>query len=57
MAVLTVVFAVKAYVLFSACYHGFCPERKPALYGILSCGIGVLLSALLSGARMPAEKQ
>jgi hypothetical protein len=51
VGVLTLVFAIKAYVLFSSCYHGYCPEKKPALYGMLICGAGVLLSALLSGAK------
>jgi hypothetical protein len=50
VAVFTLVFCIKAYVLFSACYRGYCPEKKPALYGVLVCGAGMLLSALLSGS-------
>ena len=52
LGVFTLVFTIKAYVLFSGCYHGYCPEKKPALYGILVCGAGILLAALLSGTRM-----
>lgn len=53
--VFTLVFTVKAYVLFSACYKGYCPERRPALYGILFCGAGILLAALLSGSKDVVE--
>jgi hypothetical protein len=47
MAAMTIAFAVKCYLLYTACYRGICPEKRIGIFLILlAAGIAMLASLL-----------
>jgi hypothetical protein len=57
MGVILLAFAIKTYFLFSACYLGVCPEKKPGLLLMVGSALLVLIAALFSGAKIPEEQK
>lgn len=47
--------AIRNYVLVSSCMFGECPEKQPALYGILACGIIIQIMVLFP--RLPVNNK
>lgn len=56
VAAMEVAFSVKAFLLFSACYHGICPERRAGLWLVLGMSIIVIVMALLPDLAVKEEK-
>jgi hypothetical protein len=52
VCVLIFAYALKNYFVFAACYGGFCPEIKLGLVGMLVFSLIILISSLLSGAKL-----
>jgi hypothetical protein len=47
VAAITIAFAIKCYILFTACYRGICPEKRIGIFLIpLAAGIAMLASLL-----------
>ena len=57
LGVLVFTYALKTFILFSKCYYSLCPQIKPALIGIIIFSAVILVSSLLSKARMNKETE
>ncbi|HUR09805.1 MAG TPA: hypothetical protein VM012_00460 [Flavitalea sp.] len=40
-------YAIKTYILFSACYTGICPEKKPGLWMMISAAALTLVMTII----------
>jgi hypothetical protein len=49
-------YAMKTYFIFTACYTGICPQIKAGLVGVLLCSIFMLISSLLSKAKIMSNQ-
>jgi len=49
---LTIAFAVKCYILFTACYKGICPDRKPGIFLVLIASALMTLAAVLPDTKL-----
>jgi hypothetical protein len=56
VATLNIAWAVRNYLLISACSGGECPEKKAALYILLICSIGMLAAALTPSLKLENDK-
>ena len=57
IAALLVGYAVKSYILFTSCYYGICPEKKPGVYLMLFSALLVLGASFLpANASLPERK-
>lgn len=52
---LIVAYAVKTFILFSACYRGICPDRQPGIWIMLFATVTMLVAALLPYGKLKAE--
>jgi hypothetical protein len=55
IAVLIFAYALKTYFLFAACYQGICPQIKLGLIGVPVFSFIILISSLLSKAKIKTE--
>jgi hypothetical protein len=55
IAVLIFTYSLKTFILFSKCYFSLCPQIKPALVGIVFFSSVILISSLLSKAKITTE--
>ena len=55
IAVLIFAYSLKTYFLFAACYQGICPEIKLGLIGVPVFSFIILISSLLSKAKIKAD--
>jgi hypothetical protein len=55
LAALNLAWSFRNYLLLSFCMMGECPERKPALFGLLLSAIIVMVMALLP--KIPFKKE
>jgi hypothetical protein len=53
---LNIAWAIRNYIIISACRDGECPEKKTGLYLVLLASVFMLVSALLPEVKM-TEKQ
>jgi len=56
IAVLIFAYALKTYFLFAACYQGICPQIKMGLIGVPVFSFIILISSLLSKAKIKDDK-
>jgi len=56
VATLNIAWAVRNYLLISACSGGECPEKKTALYIVLISSIVMLLAALTPKVKLEKQK-
>ena len=47
IGILLIAFGLKSFILFAACYHGICPEKKPGIYLMITCCLEMVVAALL----------
>jgi len=47
--------AVKSYILYTACYRGTCPERRVGIFLVLGGTVLVLVAALLPRLALKEE--
>jgi hypothetical protein len=56
LAALNLAWSFRNYLLLSACFMGECPEKKPALYGIVLLALLIQVMSLLPKVKLPAQK-
>ncbi len=57
VSAITIAFAVKSYILFTACYQGICPDKRAGVFLILAAPVIMLIAALLVDLPVkPAKK-
>ena len=56
ITVLTFSFAVRSYVLFTACYEGICPLKKPAILLVLIAPLAMLVCSVLPELKLKEQK-
>ncbi|HEV3250761.1 MAG TPA: hypothetical protein VGZ71_07400 [Puia sp.] len=52
---MTVAYTIKTYILFTACYRGFCPEKKVGIFLLLITSLVLLIASLLPEIRLREE--
>jgi uncharacterized membrane protein len=55
-ATIILAFAIKSFILFSSCYRGICPEKKPGIYLILVGPILMVVAALFPDLKVADKK-
>jgi hypothetical protein len=49
---LNVAYAIKSYIIFASCYHGYCPEKKIGIYLMLIASIMLMVAAVFPSGRV-----
>jgi hypothetical protein len=49
---ITLAFAIKTFILYTACYRGICPVKQPGVWLMLASAIVVFLCALLPDLKL-----
>jgi hypothetical protein len=49
-------FAIKSFILFSACYRGVCPEKKIGIYLIMAGAIMMVMAAMFPDMKLTEKK-
>ena len=49
---LNVAYAIKSYIVFASCYHGYCPEKKIGIYLMLIASILLMVAAVFPSGRV-----
>jgi len=52
---LNLAYAIKSYIIFAACYHGFCPEKRPGIYLMLIASILMMATAVFPSGKVKVE--
>ena len=53
---LTIAYAVKSYVLFTACYRGICPDKKFGIFLILISSVIMMIAAVTPDLKLRDSK-
>lgn len=56
LGAMNMAWAAKNFLIFSMCRGGECPEKQPALYGLLICAAIMLLMSLFPKMEVRQEK-
>ena len=56
LAALSMGYAVKSYILFTACYNAYCPDKKLGIYLMMASCIIILVAAILPDMKMSSIK-
>jgi hypothetical protein len=57
VSAVTIAFAFKSFILYTACYRGICPEKRAGVFLMLAAPVVILVAALLVDLPMkPAKK-
>ena len=56
LCALTIAFAVKSYILYTACYRGTCPEKKVGIFLVLVASSLMTLCAVLPDTKLKENK-
>jgi hypothetical protein len=49
---LTIAYCVKAYILFTSCYRGICPEKRTGIFLILIASGVMIIAAILPDLKL-----
>lgn len=52
---LSLAFGVRCYVVFSSCYLGICPDKKPGLFLVVIAPLIITLAAVLPDMKLKKE--
>jgi hypothetical protein len=52
---LILAYAIKTFILFSACYRGICPDRQAGLWVMLFASAAMMVAALFPGGKLKPE--
>ena len=55
MSGLNVAYGIKTFLMFGACYQGYCPEKKIGLYLMLICTIFLLIAAMFPAGEIKQQ--
>jgi uncharacterized membrane protein YfhO len=47
VAAITFAFAIRSYILFTACYRGICPEKRAGIFLVLLAAVITMVASLL----------
>ena len=53
---LNLAYAIKSYIIFAACYHGFCPEKRPGIYLMLAASALLMATAVFPSGKIKVEE-
>jgi hypothetical protein len=53
---LILAYGIKTYILFTSCYHGDCPGKKPGIYMILFLPVIIMIATLGPDLKQREEK-
>jgi hypothetical protein len=56
IAAILLAFAIKSFILFSACYRGVCPERRLGIYLIIAGPIIMVMAAMFPDMKLREKK-
>jgi hypothetical protein len=54
---LNLAYAVKSYIIFAACYHGYCPEKKIGIFLMLFSSILLMVAAVLPSGKVKQDTE
>jgi hypothetical protein len=57
VAALTIAFAIKSYILYTACYGGLCPDKRVGIFLMLGSAAIALVAALLPDLPVRTEEE
>jgi hypothetical protein len=57
VSALTIAFAIKSYILYTACYGGLCPDKKVGIFLVLGSAVITLVAALLPDLPIRTEEE
>ncbi|HEY4063952.1 MAG TPA: hypothetical protein VGM30_18725 [Puia sp.] len=46
ISAMTVAFGLKSYILYTACYRGICPDKRPGIFLVLILPVIMLIAAV-----------
>ncbi len=49
---LNLAYAIKSYIIFAACYHGYCPEKRIGIYLMLFSSILLMAAAVFPSGKV-----
>jgi len=49
-------FAIKSFILYSACYRGICPEKKEGIFVMLAGSVLMVLAAMFPDLKLSDKK-
>jgi hypothetical protein len=47
VAAITLAFTIRCYILYTSCYNGICPEKKPGIFIALAAAVVTMVMSLL----------
>lgn len=53
---LNLAYAIKTYIVFAACYHGYCPEKRVGIFLMLITSILLMLTAVFPSGKVKVEE-
>jgi hypothetical protein len=56
VAAITVAYAIRSYILYTSCYHGICPEKRPGIFLVLLGAAIAVAAALLPDLPVKEEQ-
>ena len=56
IGILLIAFGLKSFILFSACYHGICPEKKYGIFLMVVSCFGMVCCALMPDGKVKDEQ-
>lgn len=57
VAAITFAYAIRCYVLFTDCYRGICPEKRPGIFLLLLASAVALTAALLPDVAVKQDQR
>ncbi len=56
VAAIVLAFSIKSYILFSACYHGICPQRKFGIFLLLLAPVVIVIASIFPDLKLKDKK-
>lgn len=52
VAAIVLAFSIKSFILFSACYHGICPEKKLGIFLVIIAPVIMVIAAIFPDLKL-----
>ena len=49
---LNLAYAIKSYIIYAACYHGYCPQKRTGLYLMLFASVLLMVAAVFPSGKV-----
>jgi hypothetical protein len=56
VSAMTIAFAVKSFILYTACYKGICPDKRAGIFLVLGMAVIMLVASFLPDLPVKEEK-